>query len=84
LVYCGYSRSQRTAADEPRLHDELVKIKQTLPDVQSIWIFASEGHPQAISRESPPPNLFYGDNDYLASARCQVRESSLTDIDLVS
>jgi two-component system, NtrC family, sensor kinase len=58
-----------TAADEPRLHDELVKIKQTLPDVQSLWIFGPDGHPQAISRESPPPNLFYGDNDYFTVPR---------------
>lgn len=60
----GTRSSSDVKADEPRLHDELVKIKQTLPDVQSIWIFGPDGHPQAISRESPPPDLYYGENDY--------------------
>ena len=57
----GTRSSSEIKEDEPRLHEELVKIKQTLPDVQSIWIFGPDGHPQAISRESPPPNLYYGE-----------------------
>jgi signal transduction histidine kinase len=56
-------------ANEPRLHEELVTIKQTLPDVQSIWIFGPDGRAVAISRESPPPNLSYSDNDYFTVTR---------------
>lgn len=56
-------------ADEPRLHGELVAIERTLPEVQSIWIFGPDGHPQVITRESPPPDLFYGDEDYFTAPR---------------
>jgi two-component system, NtrC family, sensor kinase len=65
----GTRSTSEVTADEPRLHEELVKIKQTLPDVQSIWIFGPDGHPQAISRESPPPDLYYGDYDYFTVPR---------------
>ena len=55
--------------DEPQLHSELVTITATLPEVQSIWIFGPDGRPQVITRESPPPNLFYGDQDYFTGPR---------------
>jgi hypothetical protein len=35
------------------------KIKQTLPDVQSIWIFGPDGHPQAISRIATAQSLLW-------------------------
>jgi signal transduction histidine kinase len=57
------------AAAEPRLHVELDRIEQTLPDVQSIWIFGPDGHPQVITRASPPPTLYYGDQDYFTMPR---------------
>jgi signal transduction histidine kinase/CheY-like chemotaxis protein len=57
------------AAAEPQLHVELVRIEQTLPDVQSIWVFGPDGHPQAITRASPPPRLYYGDQDYFTVPR---------------
>jgi signal transduction histidine kinase/ActR/RegA family two-component response regulator len=56
-------------ADEPQLHPELVAIEKTLPEVQSIWIFGPDGRPQVITRQSPPPNLFYGDQDYFTVPR---------------
>lgn len=59
------------AAAEPRLHVELDRIERTLPDVQSIWVFGPDGHPQAITRESPPPTLYYGDQDYFTVPRDQ-------------
>jgi signal transduction histidine kinase/CheY-like chemotaxis protein len=55
--------------DEPQLHSELVAINSTLPEVQSIWIFGPDGRPQVITRTSPPPNLFYGDQDYFTVPR---------------
>ncbi len=57
------------AADEPQLHAALVTINANLPEVQSIWIFGPDGRPQVITRESPPPNLFYGDQDYFTVPR---------------
>jgi two-component system, NtrC family, sensor kinase len=57
------------AAAEPRLHAELDRVEQTLPDVQSIWVFGADGHPQAITRQSPPPALYYGDQDYFTVPR---------------
>jgi signal transduction histidine kinase/CheY-like chemotaxis protein len=57
------------AADEPQLHAALVAINATLPEVQSIWIFGPDGRPQVITRESPPPTLFYGDQDYFTEPR---------------
>jgi signal transduction histidine kinase len=43
------------AADEPQLHGRLRQIQAALPEVQSIWIFGPDGHPQVITRESPAP-----------------------------
>jgi len=65
----GSRSAAEIAADEPRLHDELVAINRTLPDVQSIWVFGPDGRPQVITRESPPPTLFYGDQDYFTQPR---------------
>ena len=38
------------AAAEPRLHEELRRIQGALPEVQSIWIFGPNGHPQVMTR----------------------------------
>jgi two-component system NtrC family sensor kinase len=65
----GNRSATEIPSDEPRLHGELVTINATLPEVQSIWIFGSDGRPQVITRESPPPNLFYGDQDYFTGPR---------------
>lgn len=65
----GSRSAAEIAADEPRLHAELVKINATLPDVQSIWIFGADGRPQVVTRESPPPTLLYGDQDYFTEPR---------------
>jgi signal transduction histidine kinase/CheY-like chemotaxis protein len=55
--------------DEPYLHEQLRKIEALLPGVQSIWIFGPTGLPQVITRESPPPLLSYGDQDYFLVPR---------------
>jgi two-component system NtrC family sensor kinase len=60
----GNRSAAEIARDEPQLHSELVTIKAALPEVQSVWIFGPDGRPQVITRESPPPTLFYGDQDY--------------------
>ena len=65
----GSRSSAEIIADEPQLHDDLVKINATLPEVQSIWIFGPDGHPQVVTRASPPPNPFYGDEDYFTGPR---------------
>ena len=65
----GTSSPAETSANEPQLHGDLVKINATLPEVQSIWIFGPDGRPQVITRESPPPGLFYGDQDYFTAPR---------------
>jgi signal transduction histidine kinase/CheY-like chemotaxis protein len=65
----GTRSAAEMAADEPRLHDALVAINATMPDVQSIWIFGPEGRPLAITRESPPPTLSYADQDYFTGPR---------------
>jgi len=65
----GTRSPSEIAADEPRLHAELISIEKALPEVQSIWIFGPDGRPQVITRESPPPTLFYGDQDYFAVPR---------------
>ena len=43
--------------------------RANLPEVQSIWVFGSDGRPLVITRESPPPTLFYGDQDYFTVPR---------------
>src|SRR6202050_5827498 len=65
----GTHSAAEIAADEPQLHADLVNINATLPEVQSIWIFGPDGRPQVVTRESPPPNLFYGDQDYFTGPR---------------
>ena len=58
------------AADEPRLHREIRQIQAALPEVQSIWIFGPNGHPQVITRESPAPaKLDYSAEDYFTVPR---------------
>ena len=52
----GTRSPAEVAANEPQLHADLVKINATLPEVQSIWIFGPDGHPQVVTRASPPPN----------------------------
>jgi two-component system, NtrC family, sensor kinase len=63
------------AADEPRLHREIRQIQASLPEVQSIWIFGPNGHPQVMTRESPALT----DLDYarriISSARATVRRA---------
>jgi two-component system NtrC family sensor kinase len=65
----GNRSATEIAGDEPQLHGELVTINSALPEVQSIWIFGPDGRPQVITRNSPPPNLFYGDQDYFTVPR---------------
>jgi two-component system, NtrC family, sensor kinase len=65
----GTRSPDQVAADEPRLHAALVSINGKLPDVQSIWIFGPDGRPEVITRESPPPTLYYGDQDYFTGPR---------------
>jgi signal transduction histidine kinase/ActR/RegA family two-component response regulator len=65
----GNRSAAEIAADEPQLHAALVALNANLPEVQSIWIFGPDGRPQVITRESPPPDLFYGDQDYFTVPR---------------
>ena len=60
----GDRSAAQIQADEPQLHEQLRKIQDLLPGVQSIWIFGPTGRPEVITRESPPPGLYYGDQDY--------------------
>jgi two-component system NtrC family sensor kinase len=43
------------AADGQGLHERLRQIQAALPEVQSIWLFGPDGHPQVITREYPAP-----------------------------
>jgi two-component system, NtrC family, sensor kinase len=65
----GDRSATEITADEPQIHAALVTINAALPEVQSIWIFGPDGRPQVITRESPPPKLFYGDQDYFTGPR---------------
>jgi two-component system, NtrC family, sensor kinase len=65
----GVRSPTEIAADEPRLHNDLVKIREGLLDVQSIWVFGADGRPQVITRDSPPPVTYYGDEDYFTVPR---------------
>ncbi len=57
-------------ADEARLRQRLLQIERALPEVQSIWIFGPDGHPQIMTREYPAPtSLDYSDQDYFLAPR---------------
>ena len=58
------------AAGEPRLHRDIRRIQGALPEVQSIWIFGPNGHPQVMTRETPAlTNLDYSREDYFTRPR---------------
>jgi two-component system, NtrC family, sensor kinase len=58
------------AADEADLHQRLRQIQSTLPEVQSLWVFGPDGHPQVITREYPAPKSeYFGDLDYFTVPR---------------
>ncbi len=58
------------AADEPRLHREIRQIQANLEEVQSIWVFGPDGHPQVMTRETPArTELDYGSEDYFVMPR---------------
>jgi len=40
-------------ADEAEIHARLRRIQAQLPEVQSIWVFGPNGHPQVMTREYP-------------------------------
>jgi signal transduction histidine kinase/CheY-like chemotaxis protein len=42
-------------ANGQQLHERLRQIEAALPEVQSIWLFGPDGHPQVITREYPSP-----------------------------
>ncbi len=42
-------------ANGQQLHERLRQIQAALPEVQSIWLFGPDGHPQVITREYPAP-----------------------------
>jgi signal transduction histidine kinase/ActR/RegA family two-component response regulator len=65
----GDQSPAEVAANEPRLHADLVALRASLPEVQSIWIFGPDGRPEVITRESPPPSLSYAHEDYFAVPR---------------
>jgi signal transduction histidine kinase/CheY-like chemotaxis protein len=65
----GNRSAAEIQADEPQLHEELRKVQALLPGVQSIWIFGPTGRPEVITRESPPPTSYYGDQDYFLAPR---------------
>jgi two-component system, NtrC family, sensor kinase len=55
---------------EAVLHTRLRQIQSTLPEVQSIWIFGPDGHPQVITRDFPAPYAEdYSTLDYFAAPR---------------
>ncbi len=57
-------------ADEARLRQRLLQIQRALPEVQSIWIFGPDGHPQIMTREYPArTSLDYSDQDYFLVPR---------------
>jgi two-component system NtrC family sensor kinase len=57
-------------SDEARLRQRLLQIEHALPEVQSIWIFGSDGHPQIMTREYPAlTSLNYSDQDYFLVPR---------------
>ena len=66
----GDRSADEIRADEQRLHEQLLRIQQALPEVQSIWIFGPDGRPQVMTREYPAPtSLSYADQDYVFGPR---------------
>jgi two-component system, NtrC family, sensor kinase len=56
--------------EEPRLYLQFKKFSQTIPVVQSLWIYGPDGRAAVSSRAHPPPTQDYSDRDfYLAHVK---------------
>lgn len=54
-------------APDRRLHERLLAIKQSHPEIQSAWIFDSTGGVRATSIGYPPPPEKFADRDFFQS-----------------
>lgn len=52
-------------ANEERIHDGFAELANAIAAVQSIWVYAPDGHPLATSSRHPPPEESFGDRDFI-------------------
>jgi two-component system NtrC family sensor kinase len=50
--------------NEPRLYQQFKKFSETIPAVQSIWIYDQDGRAAVSSRLHPPPPQSFADRDF--------------------
>src|SRR5450631_4274432 len=56
--------------EEPRLYLQFKKFSESIPVVQSLWIYDQDGRAAVSSRAHPPPTQDYSDRDfYLAHVK---------------
>jgi two-component system, NtrC family, sensor kinase len=53
--------------DEPRLYPQFKKFSDTIPVVQSLWVYDQDGHVAVSSRAHPPPTQSFADRDFYSA-----------------
>jgi two-component system NtrC family sensor kinase len=62
--------SEDIRREEPRLYSQFKKFSDTIPVVQSLWVYDEDGHAAVSSRVHPPPTQSFSDRDfYLAHVK---------------
>ena len=62
--------SEDIRREEPRLYPQFKKFSDTIPVVQSLWVYDRDGHAAVSSRAHPPPTQSFSDRDfYLAHVK---------------
>jgi two-component system NtrC family sensor kinase len=61
---------RRHPREEPRLYSQFKKFSDTIPVVQSLWVYDQDGRAAVSSRAHPPPTQSFTDRDfYLAHVK---------------
>jgi two-component system, NtrC family, sensor kinase len=47
-----------------RLHGQFKKLATDVPEIQSVWVYAADGHALVSSVVQPPPSQSYADRDF--------------------
>jgi two-component system NtrC family sensor kinase len=56
--------SEDIRREEPRLYSQFKKFSDTIPVVQSLWVYDEDGHAAVSSRVHPPPTQSFSDRDF--------------------
>jgi two-component system NtrC family sensor kinase len=59
--------SEDIRRQEPRLYSQFKKFSDTIPVVQSLWVYDQDGYAAVSSRAHPPPTQSFADRDFYSA-----------------